>query len=353
MSIFVSVAAFRDTQLLPTLRDLIDKSDNPDDIHVGVLSQDEDDLHPDLSFITNLRYDKIHWTKAQGAGWARWKVMGMYGGQDYYFQIDSHMRFAQGWDTELISQHKAAQEIAENDKIIISAYPGWFEPSDDGDIYLERIETERHGKRIIDGQAPYNTTAYCNISGVWAGRRAINISDSKYPVKSWTVLAGYIFANGSIVADVPYEPKIAFMGEELCFAVRAYTRGYDIYSPNKMIVWHYYGRGGHHKPWDEDSTVVLKWAQKQAQSISRQKRVLEAHKQGIDYPINNDRYLDLQEAIGYNFREFYANEFDDFVKGNILSREITFTGDKKVTFFCTGSQHEKCDNNSCECYCHD
>jgi hypothetical protein len=49
-------------------------------------------------------------------------------------------------------------------------------------------------------------------------------------------------------------------------AVRAYTHGYDIYTPNKLLLWHYYGRQDHPKIWGdytneakEQGTVDAAW----------------------------------------------------------------------------------------------
>ena len=99
MSIFVSIASYRDTELVPTIKSILNNADNPDEIFLGVVSQDLKKKHPDLSFVKNLSYLKMDFREARGAGYARKLAMDMYSGQSFYLQLDSHMRAVKGWDT--------------------------------------------------------------------------------------------------------------------------------------------------------------------------------------------------------------------------------------------------------------
>ena len=69
MSIFVSIASYRDTELIPTIKSLLSNADNPDQIHLGVVSQDME--HPDLSFVENISYTKMYFKYSRGVGYAR------------------------------------------------------------------------------------------------------------------------------------------------------------------------------------------------------------------------------------------------------------------------------------------
>ena len=39
---------------------------------------------------------------------------------------------------------------------------------------------------------------------------------------------------------MPYDPWLYFRNEEVCLAARAYTHGWDVYSPTKTLLYHYY-----------------------------------------------------------------------------------------------------------------
>jgi hypothetical protein len=55
---------------------------------------------------------------------------------------------------------------------------------------------------------------------------------------------------------VPYDPDIYFGGytEETTLSLRAFTHGYDFFSPYRMVMWHEYTRNYRPKHWDDHGT---------------------------------------------------------------------------------------------------
>jgi hypothetical protein len=49
-----------------------------------------------------------------------------------------------------------------------------------------------------------------------------------------------------------------FHGEEISIAARAYTHGYDLFHPHKIVAWHEYTRKGRVKQWDDDKEWGIK-----------------------------------------------------------------------------------------------
>lgn len=45
---------------------------------------------------------------------------------------------------------------------------------------------------------------------------------------------GLFFSDGSFAREVPNDPNIFFIGEEIAMAARAFTHGYDIYAHTKF-----------------------------------------------------------------------------------------------------------------------
>ena len=116
-SIFVSIAAYRDSECIPTLIDLFDKANNKSKIFVGVVWQgdgsdfiieNEPSLHV---FISQIRVIRMHHRDATGPCLARHIAQSLWRGESYYLQIDSHMRFRQKWDEMLISMLKYCVEV--------------------------------------------------------------------------------------------------------------------------------------------------------------------------------------------------------------------------------------------------
>jgi hypothetical protein len=303
MKIFISVASYRDIELRKTLENVVGNAKFPKDLNFCVLSQDYPNRHPDLSFIKNLNYLKMNFKDARGAGYARKLLMEEYNGEEFFLQLDSHMRTTKNWDVRLITMLNETQEIEQNKKIILSQFPAPY-----------RVLT--NGKEeFIEGDMwywdqPSWTSVVRTNSNVWAGNRE-NMPNYDKPHPSHTVLAGYIFAPGNIVEDVPYDPRISFMGEELCFAIRAYTRGWKIYAPNEMLFWHYYVRKGDPKIWSQRDNASRqkedRWIELEKESAKIQKAVLTGEEKGV-YGVGDKKlYKEYQEMIGINFKKFYEN----------------------------------------------
>lgn len=299
MSIFVSIAGYRDPEITKTLQSAVDNAKFPLDLHFSVLTQEARNDHPDLYNFPNMIHQKIHFKDAKGAGYARKLVMDTYNGQDYFFQTDSHMRFAPNWDVRMITMMEKSQEIARNDKIILSQFPAPYKVHTNGEDFFPQ------GDQFYWSD-PSWTSVVRTYKDEWAGNREV-MKDKTKPHKSYTVLAGYIFATGNLAEEVPYDERISFMGEELCFAARAYTRGWDIYAPNEMLLWHFYNRKGYAKVWNQRDDIVRKQKWKEMEKISRdvQRDVLTGKEQGIYGIGDKNRFYRYQKMIGINFKNFY------------------------------------------------
>ena len=84
--IFVSIASYRDPQLIPTIKDLLSKSKYPDNLTFGICWQYDDDENLD-EFKNDSRFKiiPINYKDSRGACWARSKVQELYSGEKYCF----------------------------------------------------------------------------------------------------------------------------------------------------------------------------------------------------------------------------------------------------------------------------
>ena len=60
------------------------------------------------------------------------------------------------------------------------------------------------------------------------------------PLPNAFIAGGFLFGPGRIVAEVPYDPKLYFYGEEISMSVRLWTHGFNIYCPNRLLLFHLY-----------------------------------------------------------------------------------------------------------------
>jgi hypothetical protein len=300
MSIFVSIASYRDPEIVKTLQSAVDNARYPNDLHFSVLTQEGKNDHPDLYGFPNMNHQKMHFKDSMGAGYARKILMETYNDQEYFFQTDSHMRFAPNWDVRMITMLEQCQE-ENNEKVILSQFPAPYQVFTDGRDYFPQGDKSYWSE-------PSWTSVVRTSRDEWAGNRE-EMKDKSKPHKSHTVLAGYIFASGKLPEEVPYDERISFMGEELCFAVRAYTRGWEIYAPNEMLLWHFYSRRGYSKVWNQRDDVARKMKWKEIESNSReiQKNILTGKETGIYGIGDKRRFAGYQKMVGINFEKFYED----------------------------------------------
>lgn len=350
MSIFISLASYRDPDLINTVKSLIDNADNPKDLVFGIVNQEQKGKHIDFSRLGDqVRVVNMHYKDAKGAGYARKIAMELYDGEDFFFQVDAHMRFAKGWDTSLIDMYNWCAKDAGSHKVILSQFTAPFIVGSDGKDYYIHDDPDFW-------EEPSWTSVVNTWAGVWAGNRE-RIDDLSVPAKSHTVLCGLLFTHGDFVKEIPYDERISFMGEELCIALRAYTRDWHIYAPNKMVAWHFYKREERPKIW-KDNVGGRSWTDIEMYSQRVQKSILLAEEIGTYGIADYEKYLDYQKMIGIDFAKFYAEEIDKKVNLGLINTEIEFDENFNIieiskTGYCLKGLHSQClAKDHCDCTCH-
>ncbi|MBF0340734.1 MAG: hypothetical protein HQL95_07185 [Magnetococcales bacterium] len=262
-TLFVSIAAYRDTECPFTLMDLFAQAAHPERIRVGVLWQilpEEDGetfTRVPEEYRGQIRGRGIHVADSRGACWARSRIQSeFYQEEDYYLQIDSHTRFDPNWDRQLIQMLAACPSA----KAVLSTHPNRYEPPDQrfrrGYPYLRAKKFNRDGILIPQGE-------YLELT-----------DRPQIPAPSAFVGGGFLFGPGSMVREVPYDPHLYFHGEEITMAARLWTHGYDLYTPNEIILYHDYTDGTRRRHWDDHKTD---WIQLQKISVARLEHMLDIH----------------------------------------------------------------------------
>lgn len=230
--IFVAIAAYRDRETAPTLADLFAKAAHPERITVGIcwqcISPEDDPLFPVSPRPDQVRYRVFDARDSSGAGWARNVSHGLREDEEYTLQLDSHMRFHAGWDEMLLEELAAC----DSPRPVLSTYPASYEPPG----------TLSCGVYVL-GPAGFDRDGILTFAGkpIW----------SPVPVPCPYLAGGLIFAKSRLFDEVPYDPMVYFIGEEVGLAARAWTRGHDFFAPSRCIIHHYYGRSSAPKHWSD------------------------------------------------------------------------------------------------------
>lgn len=238
--IFISIASYRDVQLVPTVEDLLAKAHEPGLLRFGICWQHEEGDQP-LPFENDARFAvvDVDWRDSRGACWARAKIMELWHGEQWYLQVDSHCRFTQGWDTKLIRMMGQTQ----SKKPIISTYANAFTPHQGGSNKPEILSGPPHLIAI----ETFTDQGIPKLKPL----PIIDPSTRKSPVAARFLAAGFLFAPGTFVDEVPYDPELYFFGEEISMTLRAFTSGYDLFHPVENVAWHDYVRAYAIRHWED------------------------------------------------------------------------------------------------------
>jgi hypothetical protein len=231
-TIFVQIASYRDPQLLLTLNDMIKQAKHPENLRVGICNQysPDDEFNID-KFQTDPRFriDDVLYTESKGVCWARHMVQQRYSGETYTLQIDSHMRFEKDWDEEMIQMIKQLQEKGYK-KPLLTGYVSSFDPEND-----PKGRVTEPWRMVFDRFTPEGCVFFL-----------------PEPIPARFYSAHFCFTLGEFSKEVQHDPEYYFHGEEISIAVRAYTHGFSLFHPHKVLIWHEYSRKSRSKVWDDD-----------------------------------------------------------------------------------------------------
>jgi len=205
---------------------------------------------------------------------------------DFYLQIDSHSRFAHGWDEGLLAEWEACH----NPRAILTTYPIGYD-RDDGRNEAEDSEEATNVVGAVseglhqppttdaDDGAPSSSSSdhpstptpflphsrapilcakeFHPSDGMlrFVGRmlkddnegvekKDTHKSSIAAPMPSLFYAAGFVCGPMPAARDVPYNPHLPylFFGEEISMCARLYTHGYDLYAPSRSWIKHCWSR---------------------------------------------------------------------------------------------------------------
>lgn len=237
--IFIQIASYRDPQLIPTIKDCISNAKYPENLIFCVAWQHGPDENIDeIKSLPNIKIIDIDYKQSKGACWARNQIQQRYDGEEYTLQLDSHHRFEKNWDEIVIGMYDQLKEKG-HEKPLLTGYIPSFDPENDPE---KRVQTP--WRMDFDRFIPEGAVFFLPASiDDW--------KDRNEPVPSRFYSAHFCFTSGSFCKEVPHDPEYYFHGEEISIAVRAFTHGYDLFHPHRIVAWHEYTRKGRTKHWDD------------------------------------------------------------------------------------------------------
>lgn len=294
-TIFIQIASYRDPELIPTIEDLISKAKNPELLSFGICLQDTSE---EIARLKNILPKKskivdVLWSESKGLCWARSIIQTLYDDETWTLQLDSHHRFIQHWDEQLISMWYECN----SDKAILTSYASVYEPS----------------TGVISDRGPYKMVADKFTTSGTILFRPHNFTDEEKslnrPLRARFVSGHFFFTKGAHCVEYKYDPNLYFAGDEISLSIRSYTLGWDLFHPYKNIVWHEYTREGRPKHWGDHikGASEMAWYERDVISKKRLRKMLREEDNDADitgYDLGSFRtHRDYEIYAGINFKE--------------------------------------------------
>lgn len=251
--IFIRIPSYRDPECQWTVKDAFDKATYPERIFIGICWQYDpnDDAHcfeqpyPYPDQVRLIQYDA---KDSKGCCWARAQIQDLWQGEEYTMQIDSHMRFEQGWDEMLITM--LAQ--CDNDKAVLTSYPTGYTPGKPiTHACVVALAADRFDvtEGVLFIRSCYFPQGY----------------EPEKPIKGSFAAGGFMFSKSERYIEVPVDPHLYFFGEEVLLSARMYSYGWDMYHPNKPVIYHYYNRSERRNHYEDHHD----WMDRDKQAFAR------------------------------------------------------------------------------------
>lgn len=287
-TLFVAIASYRDPECQWTIKDMFEAAAFPERVFTGICWQFDPELDQDCFTIPYPRPDQVRvidvtLQETRGACWAKSKAFSLNQDEDFFLLIDSHMRFAKNWDVEMVDTLRRTG----NPKAFLSTYPAGYEPPDQRRFNTPRLAPVKFFDRVMSQNSV--------------------LLDMPRPMPSYLVAGGYLFGKREMFVQVPYDPHIYFIGEEITHAARYFTHGWDGYTPDKCLIHHYYSRKSSTKHWDDEKES---WGRLNQASYKRIRHLLgiertadpDALAELETYCLGDERSLaEFQSLVGVNF----------------------------------------------------
>ncbi len=260
-SIFVQVPAYRDRELPKTLLSLYRRAREPEALRVVVLWQasPEERLPDHVRSLPRLTVIRHPYTESRGPNWARARIQDHLADEPYTLYLDSHHRFVPGWDGQAraMLEHLEARGVS---KPVLTAYLPGYVPG-------------RGSRGRL--REPYKIYPMQRAGGLLTRLTSYPIPDWRRltaPVTAEFLSLHFVFARSAFTREVPTDPGVYFFGDEVALGLRAYTHGWDLFHPHRVLGWHAYDRASRQPHWDHHSD----WAVRNEASIRRLRQLYTA-----------------------------------------------------------------------------
>jgi len=249
-TIFVAIASYRDFQCRQTVESIFSRARFPERIRVAVVDQyafgedtpcsqpevpcGEDPFQILCKYKSQIDFFEIEAKYSVGPVFARHLGNRMYRGEYYAMQSDAHVDYVKDWDIRTTTE----LDSSSNEMAILTTYLSDVTGSLDKDGNSMRSTRPIMCKSDYEG---FGSDKHLRHGQQPEGEAMVHGEPTLEPF--WA--AGFSFSRGHFIVNIPYDQHLPmiFQGEEISIGLRAFSYGYDFYTPQHSHCFHYYGTG--------------------------------------------------------------------------------------------------------------
>jgi len=301
--IFVSLAGYRDPDLINTVRSFYENAKNKDNLFFSLVSHEGPETNFDFSFIPKeqISYQKIDYKLADGACSGRHLANSLLSDQyKYFLHTDSHSRAKVEWDRMLIDEYTKCSSKWGTDYIFTKYPHGFLKEWDENGNGTDKINLNNESLHKV-------VPEWDEIENVYLLRWR-DLEDLEFGDKVYGFAANFAFGSVKAFMKAPYDPYLYFLGEEISLGVRLSVQGVNLVAPAINAIYTNYDRdngkrGGFH--WNDNSN----WGLRDKSARERLTKLFTLQDLGM-YGLQDhvEEYRALQTEMGLDF------ESKDYIK---------------------------------------
>lgn len=224
-TIFIQIASLKKTEIKQTIRDCIEQAQYPKNLYFCIF--DLEDISLEHRKKSNFKIIDIPFKRNSSTSLLKSQIQQYYNNEKYTLQLGSSHKFIKNWDTELITMLESLKVQGYKKPLLTTNLPS-FNPKNDPSERIGLPLQINFKEFLADG-----TVAFTNsIMDEWEKLTS--------PVLGRFCGSHFYFADGTFINEVPNDPNYINVSEEISMSIRAFTWGYDIFHPNKVLIWHHY-----------------------------------------------------------------------------------------------------------------
>jgi hypothetical protein len=313
--IYVAIASYRDIFTQRTIDSLLENASFPENITVGVFIQEFKEESPIINkkYLNNVFIETVEAGHIFSVTYCRNQSLKFLTNEKYVMQIDSHTIFKKNWDELLI---KSFKEIKDDKKVLNARLSSWYMDLNGNITFKETPDA--FGIFTYNKEEAYKNFAKHYELVPFAYKLVYSNENS---LKDWYLHGHFIFAESTFFKEIKQPEWICFWGEELMFALRAFTAGYNVYTIKNAPLYH----KDEYPPGHLEKEVKRERIWKSFSEEFRAATVLTTNTifdiinneiVGEEYLFEKRKLAELYDMIGYSLKEVFLKwQQDYYIKG--------------------------------------